>query len=339
MGLVAEAALHTLAANALAASGMRREDALGAARILVLGDLLGLHTHGVGRIESYAERIALGGIKAQPTIRVEQAAPAMARVDGDNGLGPLVGIRALQAAMALAREFGIGAAFARASNHFGPVAPYNLIAAEGGFASIVGSNSTTTIAPTGGTQARLGNSPVGFGIPNPEGRPIILDMAVSVVARAKIRDALKRGEAIPDTWATDSAGRPTTDPGAALDGFLQPIGGYKGYGLALVVDLFAGLLSGAAYLTHVQSWADAPEKPQDLGHFFIAIDAARLGPTAWLADRMKDFAAILHETPPADADRPVLVPGEIELARLERQRRDGIAIDDAVLAWLTARSG
>ena len=339
MGVVAEAELHTLAANALAASGMRREDALGAARILVLGDLLGVHTHGVGRIENYAERIALGGIKAQPNIRIEQVAATLARVDGDNGLGPLVGIRALHAAMEMAREHGTGVALARASNHFGPVSPYSLIAAEGGFASIIGSNSTTTIAPTGGAEARLGNSPVGFGVPNPGGRPIILDMAISVVARAKIRDALKRGESIPDTWATDSTGKPTTDPRAALDGFLQPIGGYKGYGLALVVDLFAGLLSGAAYLNHVQSWSDAPEKPQDLGHFFIVIDATRLGPPAWLAARMKDFAAILHETPASDPRRPVLLPGEIELDRLERQRRDGIVIDDAVLAWLSARSG
>ena len=338
MAVIAEGDLHSLAANALASCGMRREEALGAARILVLGDLLGIHTHGVARIESYAERIALGGIKAQPNIRVEHVAPTLARVDGDNGLGPLVGIRALQAAMAMARELGSGMAFARASNHFGAVAPYNLIAAEAGLATIAGSNSTTTIAPAGGAEARVGNSPIGFGIPNPAGRPVILDMALSVVARAKIREALKRGEAIPETWATDRDGHPTTDPTAALDGFLQPIGGYKGYGLALVVDLFAGLLSGAAYLTHVKSWVDAPQEPQGLGHFFIAIDASKLGPSSWLAERMEDFAAILHGTRASDARRPVMLPGEIELGKLERQRRDGIEIDDAVLAWLSARS-
>ena len=161
-------------------------------------------------------------------------------------------------------------------------------------------------------------------------------MAMSVVARAKIRTALKRGEAIPDTWATDREGRPTSDPKAALDGFLQPIGGYKGYGLALIVDLFAGLLSGAAYLTHVKSWSDEPEAAQDLGHFFILIDATRLGSPEWLAQRMADFAAILHDTPPADPARPVLLPGEIEQDHMERQRRDGIDIDPAVLARLEA---
>lgn len=335
-GTLTEAALAGLAARALVGLGLEASDAADCARVLVLGELMGLSTHGVGRIESYGERIDLGGIKARPAIRVERVAPAMARVDGDNGVGPLVGMRALEAAMALAREAGVGAVFARASNHFGPVAPYSLIAAEAGFASIIGSNATTTIAPTGGREARLGNSPVGFCVPNPGGRPVILDMALSMVARAKIRNAAKRGEAIPPTWATDREGNPTTDPKAALDGFLLPIGGHKGYGLALIVDLFAGLLSGAAYLTRVSSWSDNPEAPQDLGHFFFLIDASRLGPAQWLADRMRDFAAILHDTPPADPAAPVLLPGEIELDRLDRHRRDGIALDPVLLAKLEA---
>jgi len=332
--LVPEAVLQQLATRALESFGLAAEDAAAAAQILVLGDLFGVHTHGVSRIESYGERLTLGGIKSRPEICVERVAPAIARVDGDNGVGPLVGFRALQTAMELARESGVGIAFARGSNHFGPVGPYSYLAAEAGFASIIGSNSTTTIAPTGGRDARLGNSPVGFGVPNPGGPPIILDMAISVVARAKIRAALTRGEAIPDTWATDKEGHRTTDPKAALDGFLLPIGGHKGYGMALIVDLFAGLLSGAAYLTHVKSWVDAPEEPQNLGHFFILIDAGTLGPASWLAERMNDFAAILHATPPADPAVPVRVPGEIELDKMARQRREGIAIDGAVLAML-----
>lgn len=329
-----EAGLADLATRALAALGLDPRDAADAARILVLGELMGLSTHGVGRIESYGERLDLGGIKARPAIRVERVAPAIAKVDGDNGVGPLVGMRSLEAAMEMARESGTGIVFARASNHFGPVAPYSLIAAEAGFASIIGSNASTTIAPWGGRDARLGNSPVGFCVPNPGGQPILLDMALSVVARAKIRNAAKRGEAIPPTWATDRDGRPTTDPNAALDGFLLPIGGHKGYGLALIVDLFAGLLSGAAFLTHVSSWSENPEAPSDLGHFFFLIDAARLGPPEWLAARMQDFLGILHSTPPSDPDAPVLVPGEIELGKLERHRRDGIALDPALISRL-----
>jgi ureidoglycolate dehydrogenase (NAD+) len=331
---IGEEALRALATDAFVGLGLKREDATDAARILVLGDLFGLHTHGVSRMASYGERLVLGGIKARPDISVERVAPTIARVDGDNGVGPLVGIRALEAAMEMARESGTGVVFARNSNHFGPIAPYNYLATEAGFASIIGSNSSTTIAPTGGKEAKVGNSPLGFGVPNPGGRPVILDMAISVVARAKIRDALKRGESIPDTWATDKEGGATTDPKTALDGFLLPIGGYKGYGLALIVDLFAGLLSGAAYLTHVKSWIDAPEQPQDLGHFFIVIDVRRLGPPAWLAGRIRDFAAILHETLPSDPGKPVLLPGEKELETFRRHSREGIPMGGEELAIL-----
>ena len=333
---MSEEELRRLATAAFVGLGIAPDDAADAAGILVLGDLFGHHTHGVSRIESYGERLEIGGINAAPSIRVASLAPAIASVDGDNALGPVVGMRALRAAMERARELGVGVAFARRSNHFGAIGPYCYLAAQQGFASIIGSNSTTTIAPTGGREARLGNSPLGFGIPDPEGHPIILDMAMSVVARARIRNALKRGEPIPDTWATDRDGVATTDPKAALDGFLLPIGGYKGYGLALIVDLFAGLLSGASYLTHVKSWADEPELPQELGHFFILVDAARLGSPRWPAGRMADFSGILHDTPPADPGRPVRLPGEIEMEHFERQRAAGIEIEPEVRARLEA---
>jgi ureidoglycolate dehydrogenase (NAD+) len=162
----------------------------------------------------------------------------------------------------------------------------------------------------------------------------MLDMAMSVVARAKIRNALKRQESIPDTWATDAHGKPTTDPRAALDGFLLPIGGHKGYGLALVVDLLAGLLSDAAYLTHVKSWVDAPDEPQNLGHFFILIDTTRLGSSGWLKDRMTDFASILHASPPVETSSPVIVPGEIEMKKMQRYLRDGVPVDQATKVLL-----
>src|SRR5450432_4143615 len=307
-----EVELLALATGALVGLGLSREDAGDAARILVMGDLFGITTHGVSRLESYGERLELGGIKARPDIRVEKVAATIARLDGDNGVGTLVGYRALQAAMAMARESGTGIVFARNSNHFGPIAPYGYLAAQEGFASIIGSNSSPTMAPTGGREARVGNSPIGFGIPNPGHRPIILDMASSVVARAKIRDALKAHQPIPETWATDRDGGATTDQKAALDGFLLPIGGYKGYGLALIVDLFAGVLSGAAYLTRVQSWIDVPEEPQNLGHFFFLIATARLGAAAWLAERIDDFTSLVRSAPRADPSQPILLPGEIE---------------------------
>ena len=329
-----EEELTSLAIRAFVGLGMTHDDAAEVVKVLVQADLFGLSTHGLSRIESYGERLLVKGISARPNITVHSPALALRLVDGDNGVGPLVGMRALEAAMDAAKQCGIGMAFARGSNHFGPISPYSLIAAQQGFASIIGSNATTTIAPWGGSDARLGNSPLGFGVPNPGGKPFLLDMAMSVVARAKIRNAFKRGESIPDTWATDEKGVPTADPKAALDGFLLPIGGHKGYGLALMVDMFAGLLSNAAYLTHVKSWVDAPDEPQNLGHFFILIDTTKLGSPQWLTARMMDFAEILHDSPPADPARPVIVPGEIELDRMAYQKQNGIVLDPAVVELL-----
>ena len=337
--IIPEKELEALGRRAFMKLGMNQKDTEDLVHILLLADLFGLSTHGLSRIESYGERLSIRGINPTPNIRIEKLAPAMIGVDGDNGVGPVVGMRALEAAMAAAGDFGIAVAFARGSNHFGPISPYGLIAAERGFASIIGSNATTTIAPWGGSDARLGNSPLGFGVPNPKGSPFLLDMAMSVVARAKLRNAFKRGESIPGTWGTDAKGNPTTDPKAALDGFLLPIGGHKGYGLALMVDLFAGLLSNAAYLTHIKSWQDAPEEPQNLGHFFILIDTQRLGSSEWLSERMVDFARILTDSPPADPSKPVIVPGMIELVKMQKQRKMGLEMSTETLELLKSYAG
>ena len=323
---ISDSELTDLGIKAFCNQGLSLDDATEVVKVLVMADLFGLSTHGMSRVESYGERLSIRGINPTPQIKVEKVAPAMVKIDGDNGVGPLVGMRSLKAVMEIASEYGIGIALSRGSNHFGPISPYSLIAAEQGFASMIGSNATTTIAPWGGSDARLGNSPLGFGVPNPGGKPFLLDMAMSVVARAKIRDAFKQGKEIPETWGTDAKGVPTTDPKSALDGFLLPVGGHKGYGLALMVDLFAGLLSNAAYLTHIQSWQDAPDQPQNLGHFFILLDTKKLGSTQWLSDRMTDFAKILTDSPPSDPSKPVIVPGMIELAKMENQRIHGIEL-------------
>ncbi len=331
---IPESTLLPLATQALLKGGLREPDAEAAARILVLGDLFGLRTHGISRIPQYLSRVPLGGINPKADITVTTPAPALALVDAANGIGPVAGMAGLDAALEGARHAGIGAALVRGSNHFGPIMPYAYIAAEQGFATIIASNATTTIAPWGGRGTRLGNNPIGLGVPDPAGNHVILDMALSVAARAKIRQHAARNEPIPPDWATDAEGRPTTDAAAALKGFLQPVGGHKGYGLAVLVDLFAGLLSGAAYLTHVKAWDKQPEIAQDLGHLFIALDCAKLGTPDWLRDRMADFSAIIHATPPADPARPVLLPGEREMALLRQQREHGIRVAAADLAKL-----
>lgn len=336
--IISEAKLTELGIKAFSNLGLAVEDATQIVKVLVMADLFGLSTHGLSRIESYGERLIVNGINPKAKVTKERVAPAMVKIDGDNGVGPLVGMHALEAAMEVASECGIGIALARGSNHFGPISPYSYLAAQKGFASMIGSNATTTIAPWGGSDARLGNSPLGFGVPNPGGNPFLLDMAMSVVARAKIRNAFKAGQSIPETWGTDANGVPTSDPKAALDGFLLPIGGHKGYGLALMVDLFAGLLSNAAYLTHVKSWQDAPDEPQNLGHFFILLDTKRLGSTEWLVERMNDFAQILTASPASNPAQPVIVPGTIELNKMARQQANGIEISNETIALLESHA-
>jgi LDH2 family malate/lactate/ureidoglycolate dehydrogenase len=336
---IPEPELLDLAARALARGGMRPPEAALTAKVLVLADMFGVRTHGISRVAQYLDRVRLGGIDARAEVQVARMAPGLSMVDGRNGIGPLVGMKALEAAMQSAREVGIGAAFARGSNHFGPILPYAYLAAREGFASIIASNATTTIAPWGGKDTRVGNNPMGIGMPNPGGDPIILDIALSVAARAKIRKLLQQGQPMPEGWAADADGRPTTDPAKGLEGFLLPVGGHKGYGLAVMVDLLAGLLSGAAYLTHVQAWDKNPEAAQNLGHVFILIDTAKLHAADWMRERMADFGAILRSTPAADPAQPVMAPGDREMALHAKASREGVSVAAADLDAVRALAG
>ena len=331
--------LEQLAHDALVTADVPAADATVIARALVVADLFGIHTHGVQRVPQYLARARIGGVNTRAQVVVDRVAPALARVDGDNGIGPLIASTSLEAALAGARTCGIGAAFARNSNHFGPVMPYLFEAASQGYAAIVASNATTTIAPWGGKETKIGNNPLGFGIPHPDGDPVLLDIALSVVARAKIRAAAAAGRSIPDSWATDADGRPTTDPTAALAGFLQPIAGHKGYGLSVMVDLFAGVLSGASYLDRISSWSEAPEVPQDLGHFFVVIDTTLLAEPDDLRDRLAEFRSRLLETPAADPAAPVRLPGQREMEEYHRQVADGVDVDVADLHALQQLGG
>ncbi len=333
------AELEALATRALVAGGMRAEDAGEAARILVLADLFGIATHGVRRIPEYLARVKAGGIDPLARPRIERIGGALMRVDGSNGLGPLVASRALHAAMQAAHGAGIAAAFVRGSNHFGAVMPYCFIAARHGFASIITSNAPASIVPAGGRAARLGNNPLGIGVPRPGGDPVILDMAMSVAAGARVRAAAKAGLPLPQGWATDADGQPTTDAMAAASGFLLAMGGHKGYGLAVMMDLLAGVLSGASFLTGVTSWSREPGAAQDLGHVLIVIDTTRLGLSETLAGRVDAFRAILHETPAADPTAPVRLPGEASMARHRQRLEQGVPVAVADLARLHELAG
>ncbi|MCT7376691.1 Ldh family oxidoreductase [Chelativorans salis] len=333
---IAQGALEGLAARAFSGLGVPDAEAGQAAAVLVLAEMMGISTHGIARVVTYGKRLASGGIDAGARIESTRIAPAFVQLDGGNGLGPAVGARALSTAMESAWESGVGVTLCRGSNHFGAVAPYCWQACEAGFAAIVMSNTTPLIAPTGGRTPAVGNNPIGFGFPGPEGRHVIVDMAISVAARSHIRRAAEAGEPIPDDWATDAEGRPTRDASAAMRGMLMGIGRHKGYGLALAVDMLAGVLSGAAFLTEVADLSREPGASQNLGHAFLLIDVSRLLNAAELAERMDRARDMLTSVMPVDPDSPVRLPGDRALARMRRARTEGIAVPDRVLDDLRA---
>jgi LDH2 family malate/lactate/ureidoglycolate dehydrogenase len=328
------ATLEALCVAALVAAGARAQDAAACAHILVDAELMGISTHGVVRVPDYARRLRAGGIDAGAVPRLERRAPSLALVDGANALGPVVGTRALEAAIELARASGIAHVGCRASNHFGAIAPYARMACEAGYVMLAGTNASSTMSPWGGRELRLGNNPLCIAAPGAGGAHFILDIAMSVAARGKIRAALKEGRPIPEGWAADKDGRPATDPAAALAGFLLPFGAHKGSGLSMAVDLLSGVLSGARFLTDVVSWVDNATEPQGTGHFILLIDPARLIGSDAYAAAMGRFRQLIKDTPAADPTQPVLLPGERELARRAQALKGGIALPAALLGEL-----
>lgn len=333
------AALQNLATRVFCHAGVPLQDAEPASRILVEADMMGVGTHGVMRLDGYAARLCSGGMNRNARIAVDRRGPSLALVDGDNGLGPAVGSRALAEALDLARETGLAYVGCRNSNHFGALASYAVQACDAGFVFFGGTNASTTICPWGGRQARLGNNPMSIAAPCRDGLHFILDMAMSVVARGKIRAARDAGLAIPDTWAVDADGFPATDPVRALAGFLMPVGGYKGSGLAMAIDILAGVLTGGRFLSDISSWSEQPDMPSGVGHFFVLIDPDRLVGRENFASAMDRFRGIVLSTPPAAASKPVVLPGQTEQERRRKALEEGIDIPSPLLASIEALAG
>ncbi len=334
--VISAAELRPLAVATLTQAGASPAHAAATAEILVEGDMMGLGTHGVLRLLLYGERLRLGGIKAAAEITVERRAPSLAIVDGDDGLGPAVAMTALEEGFAMAAETGMAYLGCRRSHHLGALAPYGLKACERSLVLLCGTNASPTIAPWGGREARLGNNPLCIAAPCPTAPHFLLDMAMSVAARGKIRKARDEGSTIPEGWAVDAAGRPTVDPAAALAGFLLPFGGHKGSGLSQAVDVLSGVLSGARFLTDITPWTEFPEQASGTGHFFLLIDPARLLGAEAYGEAIAHFREIVQGTPPADPDQPVQLPGEREQQRRAAALRDGIRLPADLLETIRA---
>lgn len=329
------ATLQQWVGDVLVAVGLLADDAEIVAHVLVDADVTGKGTHGVSRLPLYVERIERGLIAAVPEIRDENpSASSVMRIDGGNGLGPLVAWRAMERAVAVAERDGMAAVAVYRSNHCGAMSAFCTAAADRGMILLALTNSPPGIAPTGGRKAFLGTNPIAWGFPRGPGRaPLVIDLATSVVARGNIIQAARLNQPIPLGWAIDPDGRPTTDATQALAGAVLPMAGAKGYALALAVEILTGVLTGAGVGPEVRNPYTDYSGPSNVGHFFLALDPERLLPAAGFYDRMDTLEASLRETPAA-VDGPVSLPGDRSEAVRSEYLRDGIPLDPALIAQL-----
>jgi LDH2 family malate/lactate/ureidoglycolate dehydrogenase len=308
----------------LAAHGVPPDDAAIVAACLVRADLRGVDTHGLARLPGYLDRLRRGLVNATPALKAERVAPVAAALDGQNGFGFVVATRAMAEAMAMAREMGLGIVSARRSTHFGMAASYVLQAIEAGFAAMVFTNASPAMPPWGGREALIGTSPFAAGFPGGALAPFVLDMAPSVAARGKIRRAARRGEPIPGDWALDGEGKPTTDPAKALQGVVLPMAGPKGSGLSIMMDIFGGVLSGAAFGGEVRDQYKNFDEPQNVGHFFLAMKPDLFLPAGEIRARMDELVRRIKAVPKAEGVAEILMPGEPEQRMEAARRRAGI---------------
>ncbi|KAE8441404.1 hypothetical protein EG329_004993 [Mollisiaceae sp. DMI_Dod_QoI] len=305
------------------------------ARALVLADLRGVDTHGMNRIPSYLERIRQGVLDPRAEPVVKQVTPVVVSVDGKNGFGFLGAEGGMKACIEMAKVYGIGMASIKHSNHFGMSAWLVQRALDEGLMSLVFTNSSPALPVWGGREKLMGVSPIACGAPGPTsgpfaGKDFILDMAPSIAARGKIYKALRRGEKIPKEWALDKDGHPTEDPAKALEGVMLPMGGPKGSALAVMMDVFSGVLSGSAFAGGVTGPYDA-SRPADVGHFLVAIrpDLFLDGGEGEFRERMGTLYGKVVGCERMEGVEQIWFPGEIEMVCAEERRKMGIPFVEA----------
>lgn len=334
---VSAAALEAFVKRALVATRLPEKDAARVAVLMTRADLIGADNHGVFRLPQYVERIHKGGMNVKPAVRVIRESAGMALVDGDNGMGHLVMDFATRVAMDKAATSGVAWVGARCSNHAGPAALYAEMPLERDMIGLyIAVGNANHMAPWGGTALLLSTNPIAVAVPAFEEPPIVLDMATSVAAYGKVKGAASRGETMPEGWMIDRQGRPITDPQLAAEGSLLPIGGPKGYGLALVFSLLAGVLNGAAVGRDTIDFNADQISPTNTGHLIVAISLAAFGDATEFKRNVDRVIRDLRASPTLPGVAAVRVPGERSHGvRIERER-EGIPLHGTLLARLDA---
>jgi LDH2 family malate/lactate/ureidoglycolate dehydrogenase len=312
--------LQEFAARAFQAVGIPADDAATVADLMVQADLSGSDGHGIFRLPQYVRRIRAGGINLKPDIRVVREKDGMALVDGDNGLGHLVMRFAAETAIVKAKRAGVAWVGVRGSNHAGAASIYaSMPLAHDMIGLYLAVGSANHLAPWGGIELLLSTNPIAVAIPTLEEPPVVLDMAASVAAYGKVKTKAQRGETMPEGWMIDRQGRPLTDPKRADEGFLLPIGGYKGYGLALIFGFLAGTLNGASLGRHVVDFNRDDTTPTNTGQAIMAISVEAFSAVDEFKRSVDAFVRQVRASERLPGVERIWLPGE--QSHLRRQER------------------
>lgn len=304
--------LTDFAAQVLTAAGVPDDAARLTGRSLVEADRRGTHSHGLLRLPLYDSALRCGGINPRPSLAWTTRAPAVALLDADGALGQVAMDAAATRVTRLARDHGIGAVAVQNSTHYGAGAHWTHRLAEEGLAAVLTSTTGPAVAPHGGTETLLGTNPLSITVPSSDEVHLTADLATSAGAYGKVVAARNEGRPIPPGWAVDAAGRPTEDPGEAIDGALLPFGGAKGSAVAVLVEALSASLTDAAYAHRTRDiWAD-PSSRMNTGHLLVALDTAAFAGRVHTEQRTRDLQERIRSSSPADTG--VRAPGDVEHA-------------------------
>jgi len=324
-------ALRQWALKIFAHMGVPGDDAALASDALVNANMRGVDTHGVMWLPIYVQRLRSGLVNPRPQIRVTRNRAMVIGVDGDSGLGIVVAARAMQETILTAKEFGLAATTVRNSNHFGAAGYFARMATSQKMIGIAMSNAGPAMAPWNSVTPYLGTNPLAFAAPGGIEGGIVLDMATSQVAGSRVLLAMRAGLEIPPGWATDLRGRPTRDARVAWEGLMMPLGGYKGYGLALMVEILCGIMSGSSFGPHLYDSTRGAYVAHDIGHFFLAIEIEAFMPLAVFQKRLEQCVDEIRACSPLEGTGSVYVPGDIEAASEILRAEEGIPIPGYLL--------